>query len=120
MTTLATRTPLTDDMLEFLGQNTLCAAGMSFAQIQHADDYRLAHHYSGGLVVLQGEINEGTSKITAYVKMHDSWGPEYEAIVHCYDADDEDSNVDTVKTFTNPREAADYFFTLLSIEMGDK
>lgn len=115
--------PLTKDMQKFLAQNPLCGAGMSFAQIQHADDHGLAGPHSGGLVVLSGDITEGTSEVTARVKMHDSWGPEYEVVLHAYDPDyDEEFGfdadpVESVTAYANPREAADAFFALLSIEM---
>lgn len=110
-------------MLKFLHQNPLCGAGLSFEQIQTADEHDLAREHSGGLYVLQGYITEGTSVPTAVVKMHDSWGLEYEVVVHSYDPDpdgtEESDEREHVEAYDDPKEACAAFFDVLWVEKED-
>lgn len=82
----------------FLDQNPLTAAGLTEADREEAEPF--AEFHCGGLYVLIRPL-EGTR----YVKMHDSWGPDENIVVHVYDNEDADDPDERVYEFDDGQTA---------------
>lgn len=93
-----------NDARAFLEQNTLCAADLTEDDIEAVIFYA-EHHCGGASVLARAGLGHRA------IKMHDSWGPDENVVVHIYETDGDDPD-DEVYPFTSGHEALAFFLSL--------